>query len=260
MKNGFTLVELSIVLVIIGLLIGGVLVGQGLIESAKINSQISQLRQFDIAANQFYQKFNCIPGDCTYFSPQPGDGNGILGTGGGIPAASPLYEHYNFFRVMVDEDYLRLGHEIPVSSASHIIGVNYPDAAIGRGGISTNSLPNGDIYYFLGFNIDSEDGNDRHYYRRSTAGIAALPREEAVKAYDEINLKFENYMLNEGGSLAVKEALDNFIGHPDDFLKLHTERLRESGMEIDDKGFLTNGLDGTSFTAPYVAGHIGRVN
>jgi len=35
--SGFTLVELSIVLVIIGLLISGILVGQSLTESAQIN-------------------------------------------------------------------------------------------------------------------------------------------------------------------------------------------------------------------------------
>ena len=48
-KSGFTLVELSIVLVIIGLLIGGILVGQSLIESAKMNSFVRQVQQIDIA-------------------------------------------------------------------------------------------------------------------------------------------------------------------------------------------------------------------
>jgi prepilin-type N-terminal cleavage/methylation domain-containing protein len=42
-KLGFTLVELAITLVIVGLLIGGILAGQSLIDSAKINSQIQQL-------------------------------------------------------------------------------------------------------------------------------------------------------------------------------------------------------------------------
>ena len=45
-KTGFTLVELSIVIVIIGLIVGGVLVGQDLIKSAEIRSQISQIEQY----------------------------------------------------------------------------------------------------------------------------------------------------------------------------------------------------------------------
>lgn len=71
---GFTLVELSIVLVIIGLLIGGLLIGQSLIESAKINKLTSNLGQYEIATTQFRLKFKQIPGDSPSFTP-PGDGN-----------------------------------------------------------------------------------------------------------------------------------------------------------------------------------------
>ena len=67
MKKGFTLIELSIVLVIIGLLIGGVLVGQSLIESAKINQEVRRLSQYAIAVVQFKQKFKQEAGDSNFF-------------------------------------------------------------------------------------------------------------------------------------------------------------------------------------------------
>lgn len=75
MKNGFTLIELSTVLVIIGLLIGGVLVGKSLIESSKISSTISQLQQFDVAVMSFKATYKGIPGDSIVFG---GDGDGAI--------------------------------------------------------------------------------------------------------------------------------------------------------------------------------------
>jgi len=63
MKNGFTLVELSIVLVIIGLLIGGILVGQSLIESSKLNSFVRQIQQYDSAIMTFKDKYKGLPGE-----------------------------------------------------------------------------------------------------------------------------------------------------------------------------------------------------
>lgn len=62
-ESGFTLVELAIVLVIIGLIIGGVLVGQDLIKAAEIRSTVSQLEQYNAAVNTFRSKYNAIPGD-----------------------------------------------------------------------------------------------------------------------------------------------------------------------------------------------------
>lgn len=82
MKRGFTLVELSIVLVIIGLLIGGILVGQSLIESAKIQSFVRMLQQYDIAHIQFQQKFKQLPGDTSLF-PITGYGAGRSGANDG---------------------------------------------------------------------------------------------------------------------------------------------------------------------------------
>lgn len=62
--RGFTLIELSLVMVIIGFLIGGVLVGQDLIFAAKVRNATSQLSQMETAYNTFRIKYNCIPGDC----------------------------------------------------------------------------------------------------------------------------------------------------------------------------------------------------
>lgn len=74
-RSGFTLVELSIVLVIIGLLIGGILAAQSMISTAKINAQVRQIGQFDAMVLNFKTKFNYLPGDAPAFG---GDGNGVI--------------------------------------------------------------------------------------------------------------------------------------------------------------------------------------
>lgn len=62
-KQGFTLVEMAIVMVVIGLVVGGVLTGIGLINSAERNSLLSQLNQYESAINQFKKKYKSLPGD-----------------------------------------------------------------------------------------------------------------------------------------------------------------------------------------------------
>src|ERR1700744_2868548 len=63
LQQGFTLIELSIVLVIIGLIVGGILVGQDLIRAAETRAQISQIEKYNSAVNTFRGKFGALPGD-----------------------------------------------------------------------------------------------------------------------------------------------------------------------------------------------------
>lgn len=64
-RSGFTLVELSIVLVILGLLVGGVLAGQSLIRAAELRSVTTQYNQYIAATHSFRDKYFALPGDMT---------------------------------------------------------------------------------------------------------------------------------------------------------------------------------------------------
>jgi prepilin-type N-terminal cleavage/methylation domain-containing protein len=62
-QSGFTLVEIAIVLVIIGLLLGGVLKGQELINSAKVKNLASDFRTIPTYIYGYQDKFKALPGD-----------------------------------------------------------------------------------------------------------------------------------------------------------------------------------------------------
>ncbi len=63
MKRGFSLVELSIVLVILGLLTGGILAGQSLIHAAELRSVSTEYQRYVAATQAFRDKYFQLPGD-----------------------------------------------------------------------------------------------------------------------------------------------------------------------------------------------------
>jgi prepilin-type N-terminal cleavage/methylation domain-containing protein len=82
--SGFSLIELSIVLVIIGLLVGGVLVGRDLIRASQIRAVASQVTQIDQAVLVFRLKYNSLPGDMpnatSYWGLDPDGCNSFAGS------------------------------------------------------------------------------------------------------------------------------------------------------------------------------------
>ena len=78
-QKGFTLVEIAIVLVIIGLLIGGVLKGQAMIQNAKVKRVVKSADELRAAVYTYYDKYGMFPGDENLTTSPPNDtlnGNG----------------------------------------------------------------------------------------------------------------------------------------------------------------------------------------
>jgi len=62
-QAGFTLIEIAVVLVIIGLLLGGVMKGQELINSAKVKNLATDFRNIPVFIYTYQDKFRALPGD-----------------------------------------------------------------------------------------------------------------------------------------------------------------------------------------------------
>jgi prepilin-type N-terminal cleavage/methylation domain-containing protein len=82
-ESGFTLIELAIVLVIIGLLLGGVLKGQELINSAKVKNMANDFKNIQIQIYSYQDKFRALPGDdkaatVNVAATADGNGNGVI--------------------------------------------------------------------------------------------------------------------------------------------------------------------------------------
>ncbi|MBL4711275.1 MAG: prepilin-type N-terminal cleavage/methylation domain-containing protein [Gammaproteobacteria bacterium] len=122
-QGGFTLIEIAIVLVIIGLLLGGVLKGQELINTARVRALNNTVDGVTAAWFSFQDRYRSFPGDYTQATinlpgaPADGNGNGQVGIGAGgadspteranvwvhLQAAGYITGNYNAANVAVDE-------------------------------------------------------------------------------------------------------------------------------------------------------------
>ncbi len=83
-QMGFTLVEIAIVLVIIGLLLGGVLKGQELVNSAKVKNIANDFRSIATFVYAYQDKYRALPGD----DPQVVAHVGLTATANGTPCSA----------------------------------------------------------------------------------------------------------------------------------------------------------------------------
>ena len=101
-QSGFTLVEIAIVLVIIGLLLGGILKGQEMITQAKIKNLINDFNGLGAAMYSYQDRYRALPGDESEAktvgrwgaNAHGGDGNGTF-VRGAVPAVPTTPDLYN---------------------------------------------------------------------------------------------------------------------------------------------------------------------
>ena len=81
-EPGFTLVEIAIVLVIVGLILGGVFQGQALVDSARVRAMNSEIDGIRTAMVSFQERYSSMPGDFAK-APLQIDSAAIAGNGNG---------------------------------------------------------------------------------------------------------------------------------------------------------------------------------
>lgn len=184
-QKGFTLIEMSIVLVIIGLIIGGILKGQEIIESSRQKNLLSQVDSVRASLTTFADRYGALPGDYPYADDRisendqyiNGDGNGIayegtaetgatnIATGDGNNASS---EELQFWIHMFGA---RLIEGITPTNAPGTVfgdGSPLPSAAFPGSGLSLT---------YGSYNDFSEDTKLAHWlviHRNTTSPAAAL--------------------------------------------------------------------------------------
>ncbi|MFY9705512.1 MAG: prepilin-type N-terminal cleavage/methylation domain-containing protein [Desulfobacterales bacterium] len=163
-QAGFTLVEIAIVMVIIGLLIGGILKAQGMIQNAKVKRVVKQADELRAAVMGFYDKYGMYPGDENQPLIPPGTNSD--GNGNGMITNAEVFE---VFRDLVRSELIAGDYNGTSELPSHAFG--------------------GTVRLQW---VDPGPGTAKHYFM-----YANIPAEVCL----EIDQKFDNGIYNSGSIL-----------------------------------------------------------
>jgi prepilin-type N-terminal cleavage/methylation domain-containing protein len=142
-QPGFTLIEIAIVLVIIGLLLGGVLKGQELITQAKIKNLINDLNGVATAVYAYQDRYRHLPGDDPGSTRWPlrtaansGNGDSVVSGNFSDNAATPTTETQYFWAdlrmsgfISGDSSSLAAASAPPTNALGGIVGVQWAGPA-----------------------------------------------------------------------------------------------------------------------------------
>ena len=188
-QKGFTLVEIAIVLVIIGLLLGGVLKGQSLIEGSKVKAVVNEYRGTASAINVYLDKYRAVPGDDLLVVAHTGTGtvptagtggNGVIDTGTWVGAAAAVatnesslfWEHARAAGIVGGAtggtSSSSLGGTLGVTS--NVLRPNSPAGARGQFVVCASGVP-GSIAVQIDTSMDEGTGNTGYVFASTQTGL-----------------------------------------------------------------------------------------
>ena len=199
LKKGFALIELSIVLVLIGLIVGVIVGGQSLVKQAKIRNLISDVNHVKTAMKSFKLKYKALPGDIRniqsyYPSIQNGNGNMLMN--------GNSHEHQGFWEVLQVENLYTKYIEGP---APELVYTNQV-TPFGSG-----------VYYRIGDNVSPDQnvyGGDLYQWHLQIGDIDSANRlHQYISTKDTISIdtKFDDGLAGDGWIKAGRNFTTSFL-------------------------------------------------
>lgn len=191
-QGGFTLIEIAIVLVIIGLLLGGVLQGQQLIENSRVRNAVNSFNGIAAGAFSYQDRYGRLPGDDNagttgdntairargdaWASTVAGDGDGIIdaalaSTFTGADEVGDFFQHMRAAGFLAGDADLIGADALPQNPFGGLIGVT--TVAMGGGLNGTKvcmSNVTGSAAIALDTQLDDGDADGGRF--RATTGVA----------------------------------------------------------------------------------------
>ena len=202
-SRAFSLVELSIVLVILGLLTGGILAGQSLIRAAELRAVTTEYTRYKTAIGAFRDKYFAIPGDfnnaqafwsaaaaCPGISTTAaggtcnGDGDGQIS-----PSATNANEVFRFWQHLalgglIEGNYTGTSADTTATNVTATFGTNEPRSRMNGGGWAAYSLGNVGVSSAAWF--DASYGNI--FFFGASGGANGFPTAVILKPEEAWNI------------------------------------------------------------------------
>lgn len=200
-RAGFTLVEISIVLVIIALMSGGIMAGRYLMKVAELNSIHRQLIQYEAARNTFEAKYNCLAGDCRNAAES---GLGANGNGNGyLDVFGYGNELYQYWLQLSNANLIKgkfTGLPGPLAPYDYVIGSNIPATARGEVGIGVLQLIPQPEYYVWAKRFGAEEKITTHFYTvgKDTGNFGNWGGALSVAELRGLDIKYDDGLANNG--------------------------------------------------------------
>lgn len=229
-SNGFTLVELSVVLVIIALLVGGVFVSQSLIRSAELREVIGEYDRYSKAIKEFSDKYQALPGDmtnaqtiwgsdsscpntATNTTPKivtcNGNGNGQIGSSStaGVLDTSYSYEWFRAWQQLSNAGLIEgkfTGVKASTTDGDAGIAVNVPQSKFGKKSGWT-------LYYYLNTATTTTIWGDNYGHVFAFGGdTASVTNDPVISPFDALSIdsKIDDGLPGRGTIRARRTAVE----------------------------------------------------